>query len=75
MYELINLVPVKGKNLVWQKKKKWKENQANKNYEKLHLETLTGFLMTTLKKLPQIKSDLARTDDKRHYERLHYLDM
>lgn len=45
MYELINLVPVKGKNLVWQKKKKkMKGKSSEQELRKVTLRNVNRIL-------------------------------
>ena len=67
MDEIINLTPVKGNS--FEKVREFYE-VLSKNYDALQTlgeaDMLRGFVMTTLKKLPQVKPDLVRVDD--HWE-------
>jgi len=64
MDEIINLTPVKGNS--FDKVRDFYE-RLSKNYDALQTlgeeVMLRGFVMTTLKKLPQVKPDLVRVDD------------
>jgi len=63
MDEIINLMPVKGTS--YDKVKDFYE-RLSKNLDALQTlgeeDMLRGFVMTTLKKLPQVKPDLVRVD-------------
>ena len=67
MDEIINLTPVKGSS--FEKVREFYE-VLSKNYDALQTlgeaDMLRGFVITTLKKLPQVKPDLVRVDD--HWE-------
>ena len=62
--EIINLTPVKGNS--YNKVRDFYE-RLSKNFDAFQTlreeDMLRGFVMTTLKKLPQVKPDLARVDD------------
>lgn len=65
MDEIVNLTPMKGNSYV----KVWEfYEQLSKKFDALHTleeaDMLKGFVMTMLKKLPQVKPDLVRVDDK-----------
>ena len=64
MNEIINLTPVKGNS--YDKVRDVYET-LSKNFDALQTlgegDMLRGFVMTTLKKLPQVKPDLVRVDD------------
>lgn len=64
MDEIINLTPVKGNS--YDKVRDFYE-RLSKNFDALQTlgeeDMLWGFVMTTLKKLPQVKPDLVRDDD------------
>ena len=64
MDEIINLTPVKGN--IFDKVRDFYES-LSKNYDGLQTlgeaDMLKGFVMTTIRKLPQVKPDLARVDD------------
>ena len=64
MNEIINLTPVKGNS--YDKVRDFYET-LSKNLDALQTlgeeDMLRGFVMTTLKKLPQVKPDLVRVDD------------
>lgn len=65
MDEIVNLTPMKGNSYV----NVWEfYEQLSKKFDALHTleeaDMLKGFVMTTLKKLPQVKPDLVRVDDK-----------
>ena len=67
MDEIINLTPVKGSS--FEKVREFYE-VLSKNYDALQTlgeaDMLRGFVMMTLKKLPQVEPDLVRVDD--HWE-------
>ena len=66
MDEIVNLTPVKENS--FEKAREYYEG-LSKNYALQNLgeaDMLRGFVMTTLKKLPQAKPDLVRVDD--HWE-------
>ena len=67
MDEIIYLTPVKGNS--FENVREFYE-VLSKNYDALQTlgeaDMLRGFVMTTLKKLPQVKPDLVRVDD--HWE-------
>jgi chemotaxis protein histidine kinase CheA len=64
MDAIINLSPVRGHN--YEKVQEFYE-KLSKNFDALQTlgesESLSGFVMTTINKLPQIKPDLVRADD------------
>ena len=64
MDEIVNLTPVKDNS--FEKAREYYEG-LTKNYDALQTlgeaDMLRGFVMTTLKKLPPVKSDLVRVDD------------
>ena len=64
MDEIINLTPVKGNS--YDKVRDFYE-RLSKNYDALQTlgeaDMLKGFVMTTIRKLPQVKPDLVRVDD------------
>jgi len=64
MDEIINLTPVKGNSF---DKVRDSYERLSKNYDALPTrgeeDMLRGFVMTTLKKLAQVKPDLVRVDD------------
>ena len=64
MDEIINLTPVKGNS--YDKVSNFYE-RLRKNFNALQIlgeeDMLRGFVMTTLKKVPQAKPDLVRVDD------------
>ena len=68
MDKIINLTPVKGNS--FEKVREFYE-VLSKNYDALQTlgeaDMSRGFVMTTLKKLPQVKPDLVRVDD--HWEK------
>ena len=65
MEEIINLFPVKGSNYF--KVPEFYE-KLSRNYDALQIleegQKLQGFVMTTLNKLPQVKPDLVRVEEK-----------
>ena len=64
MDEIINLTPVKGTS--YDKVRDFHE-RLSESFDSLQTlgeeYILSGFVMTTLKKLPQVKPDLVRVDD------------